>query len=100
MEKRARASNRRKSIRFEPDLGCFVFLEVEPKGTLFCPKISGLTIDESFRGCSFVALADPTLVKDVTVKIKTGHLKAMLGEVRWVKKLSPKIMHVGIEYLE
>ena len=99
MKKKAKSFNQRKSIRFQPDFASFVFVQLKPKGA-FNPKISGLTVDESFRGCSFVALIDKGLEVDQTVKNQTGKLAPMLAEIRWTKKLTDKLMQVGIEYLE
>ncbi len=100
MEKVKRMAVKRKSIRFEPDLGTFAFVDFHVDAKTFKPTVSGLTIDESFRGCSFVAKTAAGLKVGAVVRIKTGNLAVLSGQVRWIKKFTTKIVHVGIEYLD
>lgn len=100
MEKSTRKLTKRKSIRFEPDLGTFAFVDFALEAKAFKPTVSGLTIDESYRGCSFVTKSDSNLKAGKEIRIKTGNLAVLSGQIRWVKKLTPKIMHIGVEYLE
>ena len=93
-------ADKRRSVRFKPDMGSFVFVQLEPKNLFFHPSVSGLTVDEAHRGCSFVCLSAAELKKGVVVRIKTGELAPLMGEVRWVKKLTPRLMHVGVQYFE
>ena len=99
MKKKSSTDNRRSRIRFTPDLGCFVFVQFEAPTAAFKPTLSGLAVDESFSGCSFVCLVDKGLVENAIIRVKTGNLDPMPAEIRWAKKLSPKVMHVGVKYL-
>lgn len=66
----------------------------------FDPKVVGLIINESFKGCGLVVdLAKPPQTADL-LKIKVGEIGPLQARVAWVRHLEDHIYRVGVEFLE
>lgn len=93
MEKKKRAS-----FRFTAEPGTLVQIQQPAAGN---EPIFGLAVDEAYRGCSFVITGKKPLWKEGEIlKLKVGKLAAMLGEIRWIKKVEKNIWTIGVRYLE
>jgi hypothetical protein len=92
----AMEQKKRKSFRFKAEPGTLVVFQKVSNPV----KITGLAIDESYRGCSFVMVSKEPFEKGDHIKVKVGKLAALLGEVRWVKDLKDSVWTIGVEFLE
>ena len=89
---------RRKSIRFDPDLNTTMTLEgrVESGGKA---EIIGLVRDESGKGCAGVFRKPFPFEIGQRVKAHVGKLEDMVAEIMWTEDLDDMLVKVGM-YLE
>ncbi len=59
----------------------------------------GLVCNESYSGCSVVALKDKRLVDGAKCYIKCGKLASMQAAIRWVSELDEDSVRIGIEFM-
>lgn len=101
MAKALVSSDKRQSIRFEPDPGTIAWIDFESKSKEpFSPSIPALVSEESHRGCGLVALMTPKLKVGSICKVKVGHSGALKAEVRWRVELDSQTVRLGVMYLE
>jgi hypothetical protein len=87
---------KRKSFRFKAEPGTLVSLQKLSSSD----KFTGIAINESYRGCSFVMVTKDPFQKGDQKKVKVGKLAALLAEVRWAKDLKDSILMMGVEFFE
>ncbi|MBF0099660.1 MAG: hypothetical protein HQK77_02005 [Desulfobacterales bacterium] len=89
---------KRKQIRFDAEENSLAHIIYE-ENTQKRYKV-GLLHDESFSGCSVILSGDLQLKEKDRLVIKPGLLDKRLGEVCWVKRLEPKIIKIGVLYID
>ncbi len=91
---------KRQSIRFSSDPGTIAYVLTDADGLKRKKAASALVVEESFKGCSLVALKDEAWKTGQRLLVKVGSLSPMMAEVRWVKKYAGKFFHLGLLFLE
>ncbi len=92
--------NKRKNLRFAPDLAAFAYIDINPKSKEFKPEFTALIIEESFGGAYLAIRSNKKLKVDLEITIKPGNLSPMPAQIRWIKNVSEKVCEIGIEYLD
>ena len=92
------AEQRRKSIRFDPDLNATMILEGRTGSGEKVERI-GLVRDESGKGCAGVFRAPFPFTIGQKVKAHVGKLEDMVAEIMWTEDLDDMLVKVGM-YLE
>lgn len=95
-------SEKRRFIRFAADPGQIAEIDLfpqRPQGE-FQPNAVGLILDESFKGCGLVILQTEKLQVGEKVKIKVGKLHPLKAQVRWRAQIDPRVLKIGLEFLE
>jgi hypothetical protein len=106
MAKPLLSSDKRNSIRFEPDVGTLALLDFRDastariKKTVFAPSVTALVTEESHRGCGLVLKTTRELEVGSICRVKVGHGPVLLGEVRWRVDLDSQIIRVGLMFLD
>lgn len=94
--------NRRRSIRFTPDLGTFAQIDVEENRAdgSFQPSIMALVPEESSKGVGLVILSTSELPVGKICRVQVGKLSPLKAEVRWRQDLDAGVLRIGLLYLE
>jgi hypothetical protein len=93
---------KRASIRYTPDDGTFAMIDVideRPDGT-FRPSMVALVPEESSKGVGLVLLDTPSMQVGSYCRVQVGKLPPMRAEVRWRREVEPKIICLGLLFLE
>lgn len=93
-------TKKRQSTRFASDVGAQAFILTDDQGQKLKIPLPALIVDESFKGCSLVALKNSFLHEGAHFKVKVGQLDPMKAEVRWIKTFDGKICFMGLVYLD
>ncbi len=91
---------KRRSIRFPPEFGTFVQIDLRSDGTEFNPTIAGMVLNESAKGCGAVVVKTLKLQEGQKVKAAVGKLSPLLAEIKWVQELDSQVLKIGLQYLE
>ncbi len=88
---------RARSLRFLPDPSTLaeigIKLNPELGTTLF-----GLVLNESRTGCAVILVTDQKLSSGMKCICRIGRLPDTYAEIRWVKKVEPHLLKIGLEY--
>jgi hypothetical protein len=96
------SSDKRDSIRFEPDPGTLALIDPidEGKKRSFQPKHAALVTEESHRGCGLVLRMCKELQIGSLCRVKVGHASPLIGQIRWRVELDSQVIRIGIMYLD
>lgn len=96
------SSDKRQSIRFEPDPGTIALIDVSgaAKKRPFEPTHTTLITEESHRGCGIVMKMTQELQVGAHCRVKVGPGEPLTAEVRWRIELDSQIVRIGLMYLE
>lgn len=103
MKKKSQAVKKkvkRKYIRFVPDEGTLAYILTGADGEKLKVPTPCLVIEESYAGCSFVALKNSQFREGAELTVKVGKLNPMRAQIRWVKTYGGKVSHAGLVYQE
>jgi hypothetical protein len=89
-------SDKRRSIRFKPDLGDVAMLEFKNKAN----PLPALILNESFTGACLACICNESLKPGMMVKAKVGKLSFLPAEVVWVEDIDSEVLKFGIEYTD
>ena len=92
------AEQRRKSIRFDPDLNATITLQGRVGSGEKAERI-GLIRDESGKGCAGVFRKPFPFKVGQRIKAHVGKLEDMVAEIMWTEDLDDMLIKVGM-YLE
>lgn len=94
-------SQRPRSIRFTPDPLDHALVAFDGHTRAFRPELIGLIYDEApLNGCGLVLQDHPRLVIDALCVVKVGRMDPVAARVVWKTELRPKLVQVGLQYLE
>lgn len=102
MAKALSSGDKRENIRFEPDPGTIAWIDVRDDGSkrAFQAHYLALVNEESHTGCGLIMKQTKDLQTGSLCRIKVGHQKPLLGQVRWRVDLDSQAMRIGIMYLD
>lgn len=88
-------------VRFPPDPMDYAQIAFRNPGEPFHPDTVALIYDESpLNGCALVVLDDPLLVVDTLCQVKVGRMDPVRARIAWRKPIEPRLIHLGLEFLE
>ena len=94
-------AQRPRPIRFEPDPLDMALIAVENLDEPFSPDFAALIYDEApLNGCAIVVRDHPKLAVGNACLIKVGRMSPIAALVAWRKVLEPRLVHLGLQYLE
>lgn len=93
-------TEKRNSVRFSADLGALALILTDDEGHKLNISLPALVVDESFKGCSLIAVKNPLIKRGHILQVKVGHLAPMYAEIRWIKVFDAKICYFGLSYIE
>ena len=96
----AKTVKKRNFIRFPSDVGAQAFILTDSNGVTLKTPLPALVVEESFKGCSIVALKSADFHEGAQFKVKVGRLDPLLAEIRWIKTYDLKISYIGLVYLD
>lgn len=90
-----------RSLRFSPDPLDHALLSFEGATAAFRPDLVALIYDEApLNGCGLVLADDPRLVPQALCVVQVGRMSPVAAQVVWKKEIRPRLVQVGLEYLE
>ncbi len=93
-------AKKRKHVRFPSDVGAQAYILTDNDNKKLKIPLPALVVEESFKGCSLVALKNSIFYEGAQFKVKVGRLDVMSAEVRWVKSFDGKICFMGLVYFD
>lgn len=95
-----KASLSRKSIRFDPEPLDSALIAVSNLTGTFTPEHSALIYDESpDEGCSLVVLDQSAFRVGEVCVVQVGRAAPVDARIVWKKELKPRLVHIGLEFL-
>jgi len=90
-----------RAIRFSPDPLDHALISFEALTGAFRPELVALISDEApMNGCGLVTHDHPRLVAEAMCVVKVGRMDPVAAQVVWTKEILPRLVQVGLQYLE
>lgn len=101
MSSPATGPHRVRAVRFSPDPLDHALISFDTLTGAFRPELVALIYDEApMNGCGLVTREHPRLVAEALCVVKVGRMDPVAAQVVWTKEIHPRLVHVGIQYLE
>ena len=92
---------RARPIRCDPDPLDFALIAVKSLEEPFTADLVALIHDESpLKGCSLVVFNHEQLQQGNACLVKVGRMDPVAALITWRKQLEPKLIRIGLQYLE
>ena len=94
-------SEKPRPVRFPPDAMDYAQVAVRELEEPFTPDFVALIHNESpMNGCSLIAFEHDLLKEGSACLVKVGRMNPIAALIVWKKELEPKLVRLGLQYLE
>jgi len=93
--------HRARAVRFSPDPLDHALISFEAVTGAFRPELVALIHDEApMNGCALVTRDHPRLVAEALCVVKVGRMDPVAAQIVWKKEIQPRLVQIGVQYLE
>ena len=93
------AAQKRKNIRFKAEPAQYAQIDIEVGKNFKC-HIAALIFNESYRGCSLIAMKNEKLKVGTKCRIKLGTLDPIEAELKWTEEIDTEVIRMGFYFAE
>lgn len=100
MTTKKNAEVKRGSVRFEPETNSIAYVDAGSSDKAFAPQFVAIVLDESYRGARLAIKANAKIKEEGLIRVQIGQMAPLIAQVRWRKDHTPKLIEIGVKFLE